>query len=132
VARFPALSLLALASLGLVACQLASNLPTHRRTGDSPAALLEGTLALDGSCLVIVGDRQQRWLPIWPTGFYLAGTSLMDESGIVAAIGDPISMGGGEYHEKEWEFLAGLLATPVPTECRLGTYWLASDVEQAT
>ena len=125
--RLPAVPLLGLASLGLVACQLASNLPTHRSTSESPAALLEGTLALDGSCLVILGDRGQKWLPIWPPGFYLASTSLMDESGI----GDTLSIGGGEYHENQWDFLAGLLATPVPSECRLGTYWLASDVAPA-
>src|SRR4051812_19989747 len=87
-----------------------SNLPTHKHLDAAPAALLVGPLALQGSCLLVTGAGGP-WLPIWPPAFHLVGQELQGPSGPVAKVGDLVSLGGGEYHETEWQFLSALMET---------------------
>lgn len=103
-------------------------LPTHRDLDGYPAALLTGWLVRDGNCVYAAGlTGSGRDLVVWPSGTVLVVTR--DESVVVsrggdriAAIGEPIELGGGEIPSPHVETL---LETEIPDEC-VGPYWLAS------
>jgi hypothetical protein len=104
-------------------------LPTHRDLGGGPAALLTGTLILEGSCLYAVGSETTgRWLPVWPPNFGLAGDVVMDGTRPVARVGDVVKLGGGEYAGHSSDFLRTLMDGDVPAECQHGAYWLVTEV----
>lgn len=112
----------------VAACATHGSLPTHNQAGGGPAALLEGVLVQAGPC-VYVSASEQRWLAIWPPGFDLSGAKVVDASGVaVATIGQPISVGGGEYTEGMYSFLRTLMPNDVTPACRGGLYWLVTDV----
>lgn len=83
----------------------------------------------DGACLYAQSlDPRSRWLPIWPPGFSLTGDVVMNGGAEVAKVGDPVKLGGGEYHESQYDFLRTLMPADVPTACRGGEYWLVGEV----
>jgi hypothetical protein len=107
----------------------AGGLPTHRDLDGYPAALLEATLVLEGSCLYADGvEGSGRWLPIWPSGYGLSGEVVVDGSTPVASVGARVKLGGGEYPDSEYDFLRTLMTQDVPAACRGDGYWLVSDV----
>lgn len=125
-------ALIAVASF-VVACDAAlpgnDGLPTHNDLNGYPAALLQATLVRDGSCLYAQSeDPEGRWLPIWPSGFSLTGGVVMSRGGAVAKVGDAVKLGGGEYHESQYDFLRTLMPADVPAACRGGEYWLVGEV----
>lgn len=104
-------------------------LPTHKDLNGYPAALLEATLVRDGQCLYAEGlEANGRWLPIWPSGFGLSGDAVMNGSAQIATVGDHVRLGGGEYHESQYDFLRTLMPADVPAACRGGEYWLVGEV----
>ena len=46
----------------------------------------------------------------------------------VAKVGDRVNLGGGEYHESDYDFLRTLMSADLPAGCRDSTYWLVSNV----
>jgi hypothetical protein len=127
--------LAAVALAGLVAAACAggvgssAGLPTHRDLNGYPAALLEVTLVREGECLYSqASDGNGKWLPVWPSGFGLSGDVVMKGGQRIAAVGDRVKLGGGEYHESEYAFLRSLMTADVPTACRGGDYWLVGEV----
>jgi hypothetical protein len=103
-------------------------LPTHRDLNAYPAALLSGQLVREGNCVYVrsqpgsVSD-----LVVWPSGTSLLVTGnetlIVGRGGErIAAIGEPIELGGGEF---ELAHTRTLLETEIPDEC-VGPYWLAS------
>lgn len=95
-----------------------------------PAALLTGTLLMEGSCLAV---QPQAGVPpevvVWPADYRLrtAGTpAVVDGTGrLVAAVGDLVQLGGGEYHLDDiGQFLVP--GTAIPPACRSGPFWLAT------
>ena len=130
--RSPLAALITAASL-VAACGAASpstlGLPAHRDLDGYPAALLVATLVRDGQCLYADDEgRFGRWLPIWPAGFILRGDSVMNHQTQVAKVGDRVNLGGGEYHESDYDFLRTLMSADLPAGCRDSTYWLVSNV----
>jgi len=131
-----ALALLALALVLLVtACggttpaPASAILPTHRDLDAYPDALLEATLTRDDRCLFATRpDSGERWLPIWPSGYSMVGDTVMNGTTPVATVGDRVKLGGGEYHETEYDFLRTLMPADVPGDCRVDLYWLVSTV----
>ena len=108
---------------------VAGNLPSHKDLSSYPAALLTAELVLDGECVFAANaEAGGRWLPIWPNGYSLADGEISDRDGPIARIGDRVKLGGGEYHDSQFEFLRTLLVVPVPASCRGGDYWLVADV----
>jgi hypothetical protein len=121
-------AVLVLASCGVIPPDNVG-LPTRNDLDGYPAALLEATLVRDGACLVAQGpDPRDRWLPIWPPGFSLAGDVVLDGGAEVARVGDVVKLGGGEYHEPEYDVLRTLMPADVPDACRGGAYWLVGEV----
>ena len=120
------------APLALVGCSLlpvSGNLPSHKDLPGYPAALLTAELVFDGECLFADSTESAgRWLPIWPRGFALHDRVLTDLNGRVAAIGDTMKLGGGEYHDSDFDFVQTMLVVPIPASCRGGDYWLVSEV----
>jgi hypothetical protein len=124
-----------IASLTVAACvspvdpAAGSRLPTHRDLESYPAALLEATLARDGKCLFAVGpDGTERWLPIWPAGFSLVDDVVMKGTERIAAIGDGVRLGGGEYPASDYAFVRTLMTANVAKPCRDGRFWLVSEI----
>jgi hypothetical protein len=121
-------------AIGMAGCSLlprSGNLPSHKDMNGYPAALLTARLVVEGDCLFADGaDSGGRWLPIWPSGFALESGVITDISGPVAAIGDTVKLGGGEYHDDQFDFVQTLLIVPVPPSCRGGDYWLVGEVDQ--
>lgn len=104
-------------------------LPTHNDLDGYPAALLRATLMRDGACLYAQSEEPRgRWLPIWPSGFSLTGDVVMGRGGAAAKVGDAVKLGGGEYHESQYDFLRTLMPADVPVGCRGGEYWLVGEV----
>src|SRR5215213_293924 len=119
-------------ALGFLGCSLlarAGNLPSHKDLNGYPAALLTAELAFEGECVFAdSAESDGRWLPIWPNGFALQDGVIYDRGARVAAIGDVVSLGGGEYHDSDFDFVQSLLVVPVPASCRGGDYWLVGEV----
>lgn len=131
---------LAACCLGLVACdpgvsvEPASSgstvLPTHRDLQSGPDGLQRGTIVMSGSCVVLEEAVQHlRWLIVWPAGYQLRDTVVVSGEGQpIARVGDTVDLGGGEYKESQYAFLKTLLATEPAAACRVGNYWLATDI----
>jgi hypothetical protein len=101
--------------------------------GPYMAALLEGTLIVEQGCLRV----QPAWegpsyLVIWQPDYYLTDTAgaleILDRSGaVVARVGEPIRMGGGETSAGVAE-LSPQLVAPIPPECG-GPYWIMGELQ---
>lgn len=75
-------------------------------------------------------DSGHEWLVLWPRGYGLKGLNVVDGTGQVrGALGEPIRLGGGEYHAESYDFLRSeLLNQDLDDACQGGDYWLATDV----
>lgn len=110
-------------------------LPTHRDLGGGPTALMFGRLVQENECLYVASYRSgERHLVIWPQGSSLDGqgsAAVVTVPGVgpVAAVGEPIQLGGGEYGPDQLEFLRTLLDNEIPEQCVGGRYWLAVSAE---
>ncbi|WP_152192826.1 hypothetical protein [Georgenia satyanarayanai] len=102
---------LAVAAIGLTACASSTTPPeadtdspaaSYVRTsdwGEGDAALLEGTVTLENSCLTVVDDAGQIIVPVFPTDFaWDADAGEITGFGHTFSVGEPASMGGG-YHD---------------------------------
>src|SRR5258705_13887101 len=96
-------------AFSLLGCSLlprAGNLPSHKDLSGYPAALLTAKLTVEGDCLFADSTESEgRWLPIWPNGFALEDGVIRGERGRVAAIGDAVKLGGGEYTDSQLDFV---------------------------
>lgn len=83
-----------------------------------------------GSCVFAESrDPTGRWLVVWPPGFRIDDTSIVDGAGNrVTAIGATVGLTGGEYHHSQYDFLKTLLIGDIGPECRTAEYWLATVV----
>jgi hypothetical protein len=128
----PIVAVALLVSLSAAACSspvAGFKLPIHRDLDSYPAALLEATLTRDGECLYAVGrDGTERWLPIWPSGFFLDGEVVMKGTERIAAIGDRVRLGGGEYPANDYAFVRTLMTADLSKACRDGRYWLVGEI----
>lgn len=52
----------------------------------------------------------------------------MDGGAEVARVGDTVKLGGGEYHESQYDLLRTLMPADVPAACRSPEYWLVSEI----
>jgi hypothetical protein len=101
--------------------------------GPFMAALLEGTLIVEQGCLrVRPAWKGPSYLVIWQPDYYLTETEgaleILDRSGaVVARVGEPIAMGGGETSAGAAELHPQLIA-PIPAECG-GPYWIMGTLQ---
>jgi hypothetical protein len=102
-------------------------LPARRPANGFPAALFEGQLQRDGRCVYGVPIQGERELIIWPPGALLIDDAVVVDGGRFP-LGSRVRIGGGEYNEKDYDFLRTLLANDVAPECRGGPYWYGSEV----
>jgi hypothetical protein len=72
------------------------NVPTHLDNGSSPLSQIGGTLTVEGKCVYLIGGSD-RYLPIWPSDYWLDGTTLMSGHRKVATAGDRMTLIGGTY-----------------------------------
>ena len=72
------------------------NLPTHLDNGPSPLSQITGTLTVEGKCVYLTSGID-RYLPIWPSAYWLDGTMLMSGRRKVAGSGDRMTLIGGSY-----------------------------------
>ncbi len=106
-------------------------LPTRRA---SMAALIEGLLVVDKRCLRVI-DGDTSYLPIWPAGvsLYQADTLIeihTAQGQIVARVGEPIFLGGGEVPADALPEVIEPVIQPVPADCP-GPYWVVADSDDA-
>lgn len=93
---------------------------------DHMAALLEGELALDGTCLGVETDFEGGFVSVvWPQGFTVGfengGAILIDDAGdTLATEGERISMGGGNSPGAIEE-----IAEIAPEDCISDGYWMS-------
>lgn len=86
-------------------------------------ALLPGTLVVDAGCLRVQTENGDSYLVIWQPDYFLndndGQVEVLDRDGeVVATVGEPIQMGGGEASQ----FDETQLNEPVPDGCS-GPYW---------
>lgn len=92
------------------------------------AALLPGTLVLSGECLLVKSDNSEHTtLPIWPYDHRLRveGNTIEVLNGngeVVARVGEPVEMGGGEV-PVDVDWINSHLHYPIPAACQ-GPYWI--------
>jgi hypothetical protein len=113
--------------------------PQQPRPTDDPvtsmAALLTGTLIIDGQCLRVRDDHNESWLPIWNWNHVLhveQGTvSIQDTTGqTLARVGDTIRLGGGEFNPGPSFWQTATPSQPtIPAPCP-GPYWGVSEIQQ--
>ena len=103
------------------------------------SALLVGRLVVDERCLRVIhqyGDgTSTSYLPIWPAGvsLYQADTLIeihTAQGQIVARVGEPISLGGGEVPADALPEVIEPVIQPVPADCP-GPYWVVADSDDA-
>ncbi|WP_425953542.1 hypothetical protein [Xylanimonas sp. McL0601] len=64
--------------------------------GEGDDALLQGTLALDDGCIVVVGPDGTVRTPVLPTDFrWDPGTETLSAFGVRLTVGEAVSLGGG-------------------------------------
>jgi hypothetical protein len=119
------------AALLFSSCAATSNLPVHRNMGGGPAALIEGTLALEGDCLVIIDPLGDVRLPIWPESFRVVGKDLFDGPTVVGRVGGPIAVVGGEYGPDEQAYVQSLMTNELPDGCQPALFWLVTEMATA-
>ncbi len=103
------------------------------RSGAFMAALLEGTLIVEEDCLRVrpTGDGAS-YLVIWQPDYFLTDTEgaleILDRSGsVVARVGEPVRMGGGETSAGSAELNPQLVA-PLAPGCG-GPYWIMGELQ---
>ena len=113
----------------VAACTGPSNLPTHVGFNGGPTALLSGQLVQVDECLYI-DTPSGRDLLIWPPGFGLVEDGVVVGGGRpVAKVGQPITVGGGEYQARDYAFLRTRMSNDVPASCRDNRFWLVIEVQ---
>lgn len=76
---------------------------TFDRAGEEPQARLDGTLSLDGGCLLL-RDENEREVPlVFPRSalWHEAGRVVLDEA--EAEVGSWVQLGGGASRGQDWE-----------------------------
>ena len=102
--------------------------PVQKSGLDQMDALLEGNLELvDGWLRVQSSDSD--YLVIWPYGFSVQGEGkeiqvLDGDSQVVAIVGEPIRVGGGE---STVEIVESYIGKSLPDDCA-GPFWIISEV----
>jgi hypothetical protein len=101
--------------------------------GSTPLALAEGRLEVKDGCLWLVTTVGTRILPIWPGGYGLRGAvgalSVTDSGGrVVAAEGESVRIGGGEYRVADARRLMG---REEPAVCGGSGFWLVGSITTA-
>lgn len=95
------------------------NLPTHADTGTSMLALLEGSLKLDGVCLLVAAGGGAH-LPVWPSDYWLDGDVLRSGHKRVAAVGETVELIGGHVSPQ-----GRLFTNPIDPACARGqVFWV--------
>ena len=118
----------------LIGCDRGSNdavyFPTWptSEVGATPLALLKGRLVERQSCLFLAVGATD-YLPLWADTFELiAGSPIRveDESGVVAEVGQTVTLVGGVRTRDQAESLIG---ADIPDRCQTDdAYWLASEL----
>ena len=90
-------------------------------------ALIEGNLEVVDGCLRIVSEYDSH-LVIWQTDYFLTDNNgtyeIWDRNAeVVAVVGEPIAMGGGEGNRPQAE----LLKEPLPHQCT-GPFWFMGEM----
>jgi hypothetical protein len=112
----------------VAACAGPSNLPTHVGFNGGPTALMSGQLVEVDGCLYIETPSGPDLL-IWPPSFALVEDGVVVGGGRpVARVGQPITVGGGEYQARDYDFLRTRMSNDVPAHCRDGRFWLVISV----
>lgn len=125
--RLSAGFIIALSCAALTGCRPASSLPLHKASSDGPTGILTGVLLADSRCLYLADSSGHRWLVVWPDGYSREGDTVLDERRtLVGAVGDELTLGGGEVPTGSFDFLNEKLVTEVPASCRGSDYWVAS------
>lgn len=107
-------------------------LPSHRELDAYPTGLIEGQLVLDGECVILEPSLSGiRYLPVWPPGATRTGDAVIVDGVVVATVGSDVALGGGHYGGQHFAFLRTLMEDEVPDACRIGDYWLVSEVVPA-
>jgi hypothetical protein len=105
-----------------------------------PAALIEGTLVEDHGCLELTrlntsaeftASPGEVVLPLWPVGTTATRTNdgglRVDAPGLPSALaGQRMSVGG--MFTPSLQDAEQKIGQPIPTECRVGAYWVATPV----
>jgi hypothetical protein len=96
-------------------------------------AEVKGTLVERGGCLYVSMDEPKGLvLPIWPDGYsYVVDDEgvirvLDDQDEVVAEVGSPVYMGGGEFGTEDSPLPSDLKSRVEPCE---GPYWVVGDIE---
>lgn len=90
------------------------NVATHFDYGATPVAEMRATLTLEDGCLVAKQSLGEYAIPIWPSAYWLDGTTLMDGRRPVAEIGDAVRLIGGNYPRGQ---IPGELSNPIAETC---------------
>jgi hypothetical protein len=103
------------------------------RSASFMGALLVGELVVTDGCLRLQSEDDQSHLVIWQTDYFLnnnQGTlEILDREGqVVARVGEPIQLGGGEIPSAVDD---DQLQAPMPASCT-GPYWLMGEVVPQT
>lgn len=91
-----------------------------------PTGDLAGGLVERNGCLIWSGTKDV--LPLWPDTFQLnrADVTIATNAGVVLAIGDSGTLGGGERTLEQAESVIG---KRIPGRCQpAGGYWMVTDV----
>jgi hypothetical protein len=100
------------------------------RSASFMQALLVGELVVKDGCLRIQAENSsESHLVFWQTDYFLNNNNgtieILDREGqVVAQVGEPIQMGGGEITEAVSD---DQLQEPLPTACS-GPYWLMGEI----
>ena len=93
-----------------------------------PQALVHGRVTFANTCASVADNAGEPVTAIWPpdTQFDTSAADLgIVVQGVRFSLGDPISMGGGEYTDEAYvESLVG----EIPDDCRGNRYWLVTDL----
>ena len=106
---------------------------THRDLGGGPAAIVGGTLAVDGGC-VVIRSPDGLAIPMWPPGTTACVVDgvlvIADRAGNVAARqSDEAFFGGGTDYPRS--FVDDINDAPIPAACdRQATYMLINSLER--
>lgn len=90
------------------------NVATHFDYGATPVAEMKATLTLEDACLLAKQSLGEYAIPIWPSAYWLDGTTLMDGRRPVAEVGDAVRLIGGHFPRGQ---IPGELSNPIPESC---------------
>jgi hypothetical protein len=100
------------------------DMPRHGLWGGGPAALFTGTIVEEQGCLVTDSDDDPSTV-VWPARYYLRvndGHLEVHGDGRVYVVGQPVALGGGQYHRDE---LNGVAPEAATTRCP-EPFWLTT------